>query len=99
MTTLIKLSMHTDSQVRAAVAENTNLSLKTVWRLARDEHADVRMRTGRVVYSTTGGASRPFRGRKSICREPRAANYEADTGRSIEPPHERLIVYELHTIR
>ena len=36
--------MHPHEQVRASVSENPNISIKTTWRLARDENPDVRHR-------------------------------------------------------
>ncbi len=43
-TTLARLAVHSDSQVRASVAENLNASMKTIWNLVRDPSPDVRLR-------------------------------------------------------
>lgn len=43
-TTLARLAVHSDCQVRAAVAENMNTSMKTIWNLVRDPSPDVRLR-------------------------------------------------------
>jgi len=43
-TTLARLAVHSDCQVRASVAENMNASMKTIWNLVRDPSPDVRLR-------------------------------------------------------
>lgn len=42
--TVLALTAHEATDVRAAIAENINLPIKTAWRLARDHSPDVRYR-------------------------------------------------------